>query len=81
METSISVGRRKATRYRPGLWGDAVRVKKADTSAWGLVMMTERKSSNTSGLSLTWEQKRTFVTSLIEKDNVARRTVSYCARI
>ena len=28
METSISVGRRKATRYRPGLWGDAVRVKK-----------------------------------------------------
>ena len=26
--------------------------------------------------SLTWEQKRTFVTSLIEKDDVARRTVS-----
>ena len=26
--------------------------------------------------SLTWEQKRNFVTSLIEKDDVARRTVS-----
>ena len=41
---------KKATRYRPGLWGDAVRVK-ADTRAWGLVMKTERRSSNTSGAS------------------------------
>ena len=54
---SISVGRKKLTSYQSGLWGDAVWVKKADTGAWGLVMMTEKRSSSTCGASARIRKK------------------------
>ena len=76
---SISGGRRKLTRYRRGLWEGAVRVKKKGGYQCMGIGDDVREKIFKNVWTLSWEEKRTFVTSPIEMDDVARRMVLHAS--